>query len=72
MILNYLKSGAELTPLEALEKFGCFHLAGVVHSLRSEGYNIITNEATSNGKFGKKRFAKYKLAPTEKQKSFNF
>jgi len=41
-ILNYLKSGKCLTPLEALELFGCFRLASAIHELKKEGHKIIT------------------------------
>ena len=41
-ILDYLKSGKSITPLEALEKFGCFRLSARIFNLREDGYNIIT------------------------------
>lgn len=39
-ILNYLKRGQRITPMDALELFGCFRLAARVHDLRNEGHNI--------------------------------
>ena len=30
-ILDHLKSGYGITPLDALQKFGCFRLAAVIH-----------------------------------------
>ena len=39
-ILEHLLTGEELTPLEALEKFGCFRLAARVYDLRKEGIDI--------------------------------
>ena len=47
-ILEYLLAGFSLTPLEALEKFGCFRLAARIEELRDMGYAIITNRL-SNG-----------------------
>jgi hypothetical protein len=39
-ILNYLKRGHRMTPMDALELFGCFRLAARVYDLRQEGHNI--------------------------------
>ena len=41
-ILNYLREGNAVTPLLALEKFGCMRLASRVHRLREQGYKIET------------------------------
>jgi hypothetical protein len=46
-----------ITPLEALEKYGCFRLAAVIHTLRSRGVPIKTVDKTENGK----TFAQYFL-----------
>ena len=53
-ILNYLKAGNTLTPLEALNLGFGMRLAARVSDLRAEGYNIV-NE-------GDNKFAKYRLA----------
>ena len=42
-ILIYLKTGKSLTPLEALNKFGCFRLAARIADLRRDGHTIWTN-----------------------------
>lgn len=39
-ILAHLQMGNKLTPLDALEKFGCFRLAARVHELRQAGHPI--------------------------------
>lgn len=56
-IREYLVNGGTLTPLDALEKFGCFRLATRIFELKKEGLDIRTemveNEATG------KRYAKY-------------
>jgi|TARA_R110000772_G_C12965314_1_gene403927 hypothetical protein len=39
-VLTYLKSGNQITPLEALHKFGCFRLAARIYELRQEGHQI--------------------------------
>ena len=56
-IALFLESGHELTPLEALEMFGCFRLAARVKDLRERGLPIETLDREANGK----RFAAYRL-----------
>ena len=54
----WLLDGRSITPLEALNKFGIFRLAAVVHKLRDEGLDIITEKFQVSPK---KRVAKYYL-----------
>lgn len=56
-ILSYLKSGKSLTPITALNKFGCFRLAARISDLRKDGHSIFTDTITKN----KKTFASYKM-----------
>ena len=56
-ILDYLKSGKSITPLEALEFFQCFRLSARIFDLRSDGHNIITKNITND----KKTYAEYHL-----------
>lgn len=57
-ILKYLREGHALSPLEALDKFGCMRLAAVVKDLRNQGYEIETDMIRNgNGK----RYAQYTL-----------
>lgn len=56
-ILDYLKFGNSITPIEALDKFGCFRLSAVVFKLRKCGYRI-TSELEQTGR---KRYARYRL-----------
>jgi hypothetical protein len=50
-ILGYLRTGAELTPLDALQRFGCFRLAARINDLRKAGYPIVTRlQKTTTGK----------------------
>lgn len=39
-VLAYLKTGRELTPLEALDNFGTFRLGARIFDLKARGYNI--------------------------------
>lgn len=55
-VLKHLKR-KPITPLEALEHYGCFRLAAIIHSLRKRGHEIKTVDKTENGK----TFAQYFL-----------
>ena len=61
-ILNYLKQGKGLTPITALNKFGCFRLAARIADLRKDGHTIFTDTIIKNGK----SFANYKYSSTIK------
>ena len=50
-------AGNTITPLEALDKFGCFRLADIIFKLKKDGYNI----ETARIKDGDKGYARYKL-----------
>ena len=56
-----LMSGKSITPLQALNKYGCFRLAALIHKLRKEGMVIETEYVTKNSK----TFAKYFLTTEE-------
>lgn len=60
-ILEYLKAYQFITPLVALERFGCFRLASVIYKLKQDGFEIISQNVNSNGKW----HAKYFLIPKE-------
>lgn len=61
-ILDYLMKGKPLTPIEALNKFGCFRLSARIKELRDEGFYIITKQIEVNGS----RFAQYFLIDTHR------
>lgn len=56
-VLNTLKAGRTITPIEALNQFGCFRLAAIIHTLRKDGWNIYTDMVGD----GKKSWAQYSL-----------
>ena len=60
-IAIWLKQGHTITPLEALNKFGCFRLGARIADLRKSGYKIDTKMVEQNGK----RFAQYRLISVE-------
>jgi len=57
-ILQHLLNGHSITPIQALEKFGCFRLGARIFELRKQGFYIDT-ETVDNGEGNK--FAKYIL-----------
>ena len=62
LVLNHLQSGKEITPLEALNLYGCYRLGAVIFLLKTEGYKIkteVVNYEKENGKRG--RYAVYRL-----------
>lgn len=51
MIINYLKTGKILTPLEALDMFGCLRLSARIYDLKDKGWPIhCERKPTNNGK----------------------
>ncbi len=58
-ILGDLLAGLSVTPLEALNRYGCMRLAAVVHRLRRDGHHVETEMVTTDSG---KRFARYWLA----------
>ena len=59
-VKRYLLGGNHITPLEALNMFGCFRLAAVIFSLRDEGMDIVTEKIkTNSGKY----IAEYYINP---------
>jgi hypothetical protein len=58
-ILSHLLSGKSITPIEALNKYGCFRLGARVHDLKSEGHKI--DKETVHDRVSGKRFARYSM-----------
>ena len=56
-ILEALQAGRSLTPIDALNEFGCFRLGARIHDLRGSGHNIIPTTIHENGK----TFARYSM-----------
>jgi hypothetical protein len=57
-IADYLNKGKKLTPIDALNKFGCFRLAARIADLRNDGMNIVTNTIKLDNK---KQIAQYSV-----------
>ena len=61
-VLEHLQTGAEITPMEALEKYGCFRLGAIIYDLRGEGYNISTRMVYYTKPSGRKgKYGVYRL-----------
>jgi Helix-turn-helix domain len=56
LILKHLEDNP-ITPLEALELYGCFRLAAIIHTLRAQHYKITTFLVFE----GDKHWAQYSL-----------
>lgn len=56
-IKRHLSKRGTITPIQALNLYGCFRLASRINDLRNEGHLIDTEMVTKDGK----TFAKYRL-----------
>jgi hypothetical protein len=56
-IREHLLTGRDITPLQALDTYGCFRLAARIDELRQAGLDIETVSEMRNGK----KFARYRL-----------
>lgn len=57
-ILHWLREGNSITPIQALNVFGCFRLGARIWGLKRRGWNIETNMiTTASGK----RVAEYRM-----------
>jgi len=57
-IRAHLESGADITPIEALDRYGCLRLAARINELKAKGYRIVSKRETSRGK----TYSRYRLA----------
>ena len=65
-ILKHMQTHGGITPLEALERYGCMRLSARVYDLRQMGYTIHTTNITrQNKRGGKSTFAWYTLGVGE-------
>ena len=57
-ILDHLRAGNKITPLEALHRFGCLRLGARIYDLRRDGHAIEAENIAVNGKW----VARYRMA----------
>lgn len=48
-ILEHLKSGRPITPLDALNLYGCFRLGGRIYDLKKRGFKIEKQMVETSG-----------------------
>ena len=56
-ILLHLQQGKSITPLDALNLFGCFRLGARIYEIKRMGYDVQTQNKT----VGNKHVAEYSL-----------
>lgn len=62
LVLMFLTENGSITPMEALDEFGCMRLASRISDLKKAGYPIIKEMVTKKNRYGETiRFAKYRL-----------
>ena len=63
MILKYMQTHKRgITPIIAMNKFGCMRLASRIHDLRERGYKIMANTIEVRNRNGEKcHVCEYKL-----------
>lgn len=62
-ILRHLKERGSITPMEAMDLYGCFRLAARIDDLKRDGVGIKTEMESKTGK----RWARYSLTEKGKQ-----
>jgi len=67
-ICKHLESGKPITPLEALNLYGCFRLAAIVFVLKEDGMDI----KTRIHHIGEKHWASYILRREPEQSKMEF
>ena len=62
-ILHFMETHKRgITPLQAMDHFGCMRLSGRIHDLREMGYNISSDLVEVKNRYGETcRVAQYRL-----------
>jgi len=50
-LLDYLRDNNEIDPLQAWQELGIYRLSAVIHRLRKQGHNIISNRKKVQNRF---------------------
>lgn len=66
-ILEHMRKGQPITPLEALSLYGCLRLGARIWDLKNDGWEIESAIVEQNGK----HFAAYRLVQTGQQSLFS-
>lgn len=61
-ILRYMTDHGSITPMEALQEFGCMRLASRIHDIKTLGYAVGKKMETRKNRYGKTvSYARYWL-----------
>lgn len=61
-VLDWLKTHASISSMDAIQSFGATRLSAIIFDLRKRGYNIETVKCEGTDRFGNKMtFARYYL-----------
>lgn len=61
-ILRYMTEFGSITPMDAIENFGCLRLGARIFDLKQQGYAIKTEMVKAKNRFGEPvSYAKYSL-----------
>lgn len=61
-VLDWLKTHASISSMEAIQNFGATRLSAIIFNLRNKGYNIETVWCEGTDRFGNTmRYARYYL-----------
>ena len=62
MILGHLQAHGTITPIEAMESYGCMRLGARIWDLRKAGHTIIREDETGKNRYGQPvRYARYRM-----------
>lgn len=66
LVLNHLKTGEEINPLDALSKYGIYRLGAIIYYLKKEGHCIAPRIEYYKKPSGRKgHYAVYRLEESE-------
>lgn len=61
-ILRHLRDYGSITPLEALQEYGCMRLGARIYDLKRDGHDIRTEFETAENRYGEKTsYARYRM-----------
>lgn len=59
-ILRHLRDYGSITPVEALQEYGCMRLGARIYDLKREGHDIRTERQSARNRYGERTtFARY-------------
>lgn len=71
-ILQYMQENGAITPMDAMDAFGCMRLGARIYDLKKEGYVIVKRMVTGKNRYGETvSFAEYVLEDKQNEKELN-